>query len=118
MIIATGSTIGVRPLTKAADRKRITIISAIHGKLTYDRKISEPDVAWIIEKWLARHPEINNRQGRIRAVSGQWTTEDGLKTEVITVTIVADDDIAGYDPERDADLYEYWKAEARYWEAS
>ena len=29
----------------------------------------------------------------------------------------AGDDIAGYDPEQDADLYEYWKAEARYWEA-
>lgn len=104
-------------MAKRAGKKRITIVPAIHGKLTYDGKISEPDVAWIIEKWLERHPEINNRQGRIREVRGQWTTEGGLKTEVITVTIVADDDIAGYDPERDADLYEYWKAEARYWEA-
>jgi hypothetical protein len=104
-------------LTKAAGKKRITIIPAIHGKLTYDRKVSEPDVAWIIEKWLERHPEINNREGRIRAVSGQWTTEDGLATEVITVSIVAGDDIADYDPEQDADLYEYWKAEPRYWEA-
>ena len=102
---------------RRAGEKRITIIPAIHGKLTYDRKISEPDVAWIIEKWLERHPEIENRQGRIRAVHGQWTTADGLKTEVITVSIVAGDDIAGYDPEQDADLYEYWKAEARYWEA-
>jgi hypothetical protein len=101
-------------LTKAANKNRITVIPAIHGKLTYDRKISEPDVAWIIEKWLERHPEINNREGRIRAVSGQWTTEDGLKTEVVTVTIVAGDDIADYDPDQDADLYEYWKAEERY----
>jgi hypothetical protein len=27
-------------------------------------------------------------------------------------------DKPGYDPEEDADLYEYWKAEDRYWEAS
>ena len=53
----------------------------------------------------------------LESVSGQWTTADGLKTEVVTVTIVAGDDIAEYDPEEDADLYEYWKAETRYWEA-
>ena len=104
-------------MAKAAGVKRIRIIPAIHGKLTQDGKTSEPDVYWIVEKWLERHPEITNRQGRIRAVRGQWTTADGLKTEVITVSIVAGDDIAGYDPEQDADLYEYWKAEARYWEA-
>ena len=96
--------------------KRITIIPAIHGKLTYDHKICEPDIAWIIEKWLDRHPEIRMRKD-IRALSGRWTTEDGLKTEVVTVTIAAGDDLAGYDPEQDADIYEYWKAEARYWEA-
>jgi hypothetical protein len=33
-----------------------------------------------VEKWLERHPDIKNRQGRIRAVHGQWTTEDGLRT--------------------------------------
>ncbi len=104
-------------MAKAAGVKKITIIPAIHGKLTHDGKVSEPDVYWIVEKWLERHPEIENRQGRIRAVRGQWTTADGLKTEVITVSIVAGDDIAGYDPEQDADLYEYWKAEPRCWEA-
>ena len=52
-----------------------------------------------------------------RLVRGQWTTADGLKTEVVTVTIVAGDDIADYDPDDVADLYEYWKAEARYWDA-
>lgn len=50
-------------------------------------------------------------------VHGQWTTEDGLKTEVVTVTIVPGADISDYDPEEDADLYAYWKAESRYWEA-
>lgn len=96
--------------------KRMTIIPAIHGKLTRDGKISEPDVCWILEKWLERHPEVNKRREDIRISGGQWTTEDGLKTEVLTVSIVAGDDVAGYDPEQDADLYEYWKAEDRYWE--
>jgi hypothetical protein len=94
--------------------KRISIIPAIHGKLTDDGKVSEPDVHWIVEKWLERHPEITNRQGRIRAVRGQWTTTDGLRTEVVNVTIVDGDDIAHYDPEQDKDLYEYWKAEPRF----
>jgi hypothetical protein len=102
-------------LAKASGRKRITIIPAIHGKLTYDRKVCEPDIAWIIEKWLDRHPEIRKRRHEIRALSGRWTTEDGLGTEVISVSIIAGDDIAGYDPEDDADIYEYWKAEDRHW---
>ena len=57
-----------------------------------------------------------SEQKDIRIVRGQWTTENGLKTEVICVSIVAGDDIAGYDPQEDADLYEYWKAEDRYWQ--
>ena len=55
-------------------------------------------------------------QKDIRIIRGQWTTENGLKTEVIRVSIVAGDDIADYDPQEDADLYEYWKAEDRYWQ--
>ena len=96
---------------------RITIIRPIHGKRTYDGKVCEPDIAWILEKWLDRHPKIRKRRQDIRVVHGQWTTEDGMKTEVITATIVAGEDIAGYDPENDADLYEYWKAEDRYWQS-
>ena len=98
-------------------QKRIPIIPGIHGKLTYDHKVCEPDVAWMLEKWLDRHPEIRKRQQDIRITRGQWITEDGLKTEAITVSIVAGDDIASYDPEQDADLYEYWKAEDQYWQA-
>jgi hypothetical protein len=105
-------------MVKGAGKKRIKIIPAIHGKLTYDRKVSEPDVYWILEKWLERHPEVKKRRGDIRVVRGKWTTEDDLRTEVINVSIVAGNDIAGYDPEQDVDLYEYWKAEDRYWEAS
>ena len=32
--------------------KRITIIPFIHGKLTRDGKMSEPDIYWMVEKWL------------------------------------------------------------------
>ncbi len=31
--------------------------------------------------------------------------------------IVAGDELAGYATGQDADLYEYWKAEERYWQA-
>jgi hypothetical protein len=103
-------------MTSAMQLKRIDIIPAIHGKLTQEGKVSEPDVYWILEKWLDRHPAIRKRQRDIRIVRGQWTTENGLKTEVIRVSIVAGDDIAGYDPQEDADLCEYWKAEDRYWQ--
>jgi hypothetical protein len=96
--------------------KRIKIIPPIRGKLTRDGKRSEPDVYWILEKWLERHPEVSARQQDIRIVRGQWTTEEGLRTEVVNVSIVAGEDIAGYDPQQDADLYEYWKAEQRYWQ--
>lgn len=97
--------------------KRITIIPAIHGKLTRDGKVSEPDIYWILEKWLECHSEIKNRQEDIRILRGEWITHDGLRTEVITVTIATGDDIADYDPVLDAGLYEYYKAEDRYWQA-
>ena len=96
-------------------RNRIEIVPAIHGKLTQDGKVSEPDVYWILKKWLERHPAIGKRHNNIRITRGQWTTENGLKTEVISVSIVAGDDLSGYNPNEDADLYEYWKAEDRYW---
>ena len=103
-------------MPKAAGKKRITLISAIHGKRTRDGKVCKPDIHWILEKWLDRHSEIKARQQDIRILRGRWTTADGLETEVITVSIVNADDIAGYDPEQDADLYEYWNAEERYWQ--
>lgn len=102
-------------MKKQRAEKRVRIIPAIHGKVTADKKVCEPDIYWILEKWLDRHPEIRKRRQDIRVVMGRWTTEDGLKTEVITVSISAGADIAGYDPEQDADIYEYWKAEDRYW---
>ena len=46
--------------------KRITIILRIHGKLTRDRKMSEPDIFWILEKWLERPPEVKGRERDIQ----------------------------------------------------
>jgi hypothetical protein len=38
---------------------------------------------------------------------------EGIRTEVICVSILPGDDIAGYDPAEVADLYEYFLAEKR-----
>jgi hypothetical protein len=98
---------------KTMPAKRITIIPRIHGKLTRDRKMSEPDIYWILEKWLERHPEVGGRERDIRITRGRWTLPEGIHTEVISVSILPGDDIAGYDPAQDADLYEYFLAEER-----
>ncbi len=92
-------------------QKRVTIIPRIHGKITKDGKASEPDIQWIVEKWLDRHPEFKTRTKDIRAVRGQWHTRDGYRTEVVSVSITPGDDIAGYDPAEDVDLYEYYLAD-------
>ena len=88
--------------------KRITIIPFLHGKLTRDGKMSEPDIYWIVEKWLDRHPEIKIRTKDIRVSRGLMTLPHGGKTELIRVTIIAGEDIEGYDPAADSDLYEYF----------
>jgi hypothetical protein len=91
--------------------KRITIIPRIHGKLTRDRKMSEPDIYWILEKWLERHPEVQGRERDIQITRGRWTLPEGIPTEVISASILPGDDIAGYDPAQDADLYAYFLAD-------
>ena len=96
---------------KPMNPKRITIISHIHGKITRDRKMSEPDIYWILEKWLERHPEIKSRRKDIQIVRGTKTLLMGIKTDLISVSIVAGDDIAGYDPVQDQDLYAYYLLE-------
>jgi hypothetical protein len=88
--------------------KRITIIPFLHGKLTQDGKTSEPDIYWIVEKWLDRHPEIKARMQDIRVSRGRMTLPHGGKTELIRATIIAGEDIEGYDPAVDLDLYEYF----------
>jgi hypothetical protein len=96
--------------------KRIEIIPALHGKLTRDGKLSEPDIYDILEKWLERHPTFKARENEIRIVRGQWTVGECIRTDVVTVSAIETGDIAGYDPAQDRDLYEYYLAEERYYQ--
>jgi len=98
------------------ETKRITIIPALHGKLTPDRKLSEPDIYRILEKWLERHPSFKGREQEIRIVRSRWTLAEGIRTEIVSVSVVKNQDIAHYDPAQDRDLYEYYLAEDRYYE--
>ena len=47
----------------------------------------------------------------IQITRGRWTLPEGIRTEVIDASILAGDDIGGYDPAQDADLYQYFLAE-------
>ncbi len=96
--------------------KRIKIIPALHGKLTRDGKLSEPDIYYILEKWLERHPSFKGRENEIRIVRGRWTLPEGIRTEVVSVSVMEHKDIAGYDPAQDRDLYEYYLAEEGYYQ--
>ena len=91
--------------------ERITIIPRIHGKRTRDGKMSEPDIYFILEKWLERHPEVKGRQPDIRISGGYITLPEGIKTEVLRVSILAGPEIEGYDPTQDAELYKYYLEE-------
>ena len=96
---------------KTMHPRRITIIPRTHGRLTRERKMSAPDIYWILEKWLERHPEVKGRERDIQITRGRLTLPEGIRAEVISVSILPGDDIAGYDPAQDADLYEYFVAE-------
>jgi len=96
--------------------KRVKIIPALDGKLTRDGKLSEPDIYYILEKWLERHRSFIGRENEIRIIRGQWTLREGIRTEVITVSPIESKYTAGYDPAQDRDLYEYYLAEERYYQ--
>jgi hypothetical protein len=91
--------------------RRITIIPNIHGKLTRDRTLSEPDIYWVLEKWLERHLEVRGRERDIQITRGRWTLPEGIRTDVISASTLPGDDLTGYDPAQDADLYGYFWAE-------
>jgi hypothetical protein len=91
--------------------KRIEIIPSLHGKMTRDGKLSEPDIYYILDKWLERHPDVKKRERDIRISRGLWTLPEGSRTELVNVRIIEGEDIAGYDPTSDRDLYEYYLME-------
>jgi hypothetical protein len=96
---------------RAMEPKRIRIIPFLHGKMTHDGKLSEPDIYYILEKWLERHPEVRGRERDIRIVRGRYTLPGGIRTELVTASIIEGEDVAGYDPAQDRDLCEYYLAE-------
>jgi hypothetical protein len=89
----------------------IRIIPFLHDKLTRRGKLSEPDIDDILERWLERHPEFKGRERDIRISSGCLTLPGGMRTELVTASIFGGEEIAGYDPTRDQDLYEYYLAD-------
>lgn len=70
--------------------------------------MSEPDIYWIIEKWLERHAEVKKRMQDIRVSRGTMTLPQGVKTDLLRATIIFGKDVEGYDPAEDRDLYEYF----------
>ena len=74
-------------------------------------KASEPDIEWIIERSLKRHPVFRDRTKDMRALRGQWHTREGYRTDVVSVTITPGNDIPSYNPTQDVDLYEYYLAD-------
>jgi hypothetical protein len=69
-----------------------------------------------LEKWLERHPTFKGREKAIPIVRGQCTLREGIGTDAVSVPAVENEDIACYDSVQDRDLYEYYLAEARYYQ--
>jgi hypothetical protein len=69
-----------------------------------------------LAKWLERHPSFNGKENEFRIFRGQWTLREGFRTEVVSVSAIQNDNIAGYDPAQDRDLYGYYLAEERYYQ--
>ncbi len=92
--------------------KRVEIIPFLHGKITADGKVSEPDIHWMLERWFERHPEFALRRKDVRITRGATTTRDGLRTELVRATILDPGELFDYDPTEDRDLYEYFLADS------
>jgi hypothetical protein len=84
---------------------RIVIIPFLHGKITADGSLIEPDIDAILEKWLQRHPQFRGREFHV--IRARMTLEeDDIETDLVRVTADVSPDLAGYDPAEDADLYD------------
>jgi hypothetical protein len=96
------------PLTEG----RIVIIPFLHGKLSADGSLVEPDMDDILEKWLQRHPQFRGREFHV--IRAKMTLEeDDTETDLVRVTVDFSPDLADYDPNEDADLYEKFLADER-----
>ena len=90
---------------------RLVVIPFLHGKITADGKLSEPDIYFILEKWLKRHPEFRGREEDFRIARGYMHLAGGVRTDLLRVTSEFNPDLVDYDPAQDADLYEYFLAD-------
>src|SRR5258708_4688 len=91
--------------------KRIELILALHGKLARDGKLGVPEIDDILEKRLECHRTF---QGRGIEIQCRWPQREGMGTEVVSVSAIESEEIAGCDSARDRDLYESHLAEERY----
>lgn len=83
---------------------RIVIIPFLHGKVTADGTLIEPDIDAILEKWLERRPKFRGRNFHV--IRARMTLEeDDIETDLVRVTVDFSPDLADYDPNEDADLY-------------
>jgi hypothetical protein len=89
---------------------RIIIIPFLHGKITDDGTLIEPDIDAILERWLDPPPEFRGRDFHITR-SGKYSLHDGIVTKLVRVTTDFSPDLEGYDPSDDAELYEEFLAE-------
>ena len=66
---------------------RIVIIPFLHGKLTADGTLIEPDIDAILERWLERHPELRGRDYHIIRATTYLQSDD---VDTILVRVTAD----------------------------
>jgi hypothetical protein len=90
---------------------RIVIIPFLHGKLTADGKLIEPNIEAILEKWLERHPQFRGSERDYRIIRAETSLPEGTATDLVRVTAEFTPDLADYDPADDADLYDEFLAE-------
>ena len=88
---------------------RIVIIPFLHGKLTVDGQLVEPDIDSILGKWLERHPE--HREKKFHVIRPLSYSVGEIETQLVRVTAEFSPDLEDYDPTEDADLYEEFLAE-------
>jgi hypothetical protein len=90
---------------------RIVIIPFLHGRLTDDGKLIEPNIEAILEKWLERHPQFRGSERGYRTIRAKTSLPEGIATDLVRVTAEFSPALADYDPAEDADLYEEFLAE-------